>query len=49
MVRFLEINWFVRVTQMNHIPMYNDHDWNMDWGSTRLPATCNVYMSAFSD
>uniref|UniRef100_A0A2K6GL81 Fatty acid desaturase 1 n=1 Tax=Propithecus coquereli TaxID=379532 RepID=A0A2K6GL81_PROCO len=49
MVRFLESNWFVWVTQMNHIPMHIDHDRNKDWVSTQLQATCNVHKSAFND
>ncbi|XP_033061027.1 acyl-CoA (8-3)-desaturase isoform X2 [Trachypithecus francoisi] len=48
-VRFLESNWFVWVSQMNHIPMHIDHDRNMDWVSTQLQATCNVHKSAFND
>ncbi|EPQ11433.1 Fatty acid desaturase 1 [Myotis brandtii] len=48
-VRFLESNWFVWVTQMNHIPMHIDHDQNRDWVSTQLQATCNVHKSAFND
>lgn len=48
-VRFLESNWFVWVTQMNHIPMHIDHDRNVDWVSTQLQATCNVHQSAFND
>lgn len=34
--RFLESNWFVWVTQMNHIPMHIDHDRNRDWVSTQV-------------
>lgn len=34
--RFLESNWFVWVTQMNHIPMHIDHDRNVDWVSTQV-------------
>ncbi|XP_045711290.1 acyl-CoA (8-3)-desaturase isoform X4 [Phyllostomus hastatus] len=49
MVRFLESNWFVWVTQMNHIPMHIDRDQNRDWVSTQLQATCNVHKSAFND
>ncbi|XP_045430026.1 acyl-CoA (8-3)-desaturase isoform X1 [Pipistrellus kuhlii] len=49
MVRFLESNWFVWVTQMNHIPMHIDYDQNKDWVSTQLQATCNVHESAFND
>ncbi|XP_064144014.1 acyl-CoA (8-3)-desaturase isoform X1 [Loxodonta africana] len=49
MVRFLESNWFVWVTQMNHIPMHIDHDRNRDWVSTQLQATCNVHKSFFND
>ncbi|KAG8505684.1 Acyl-CoA (8-3)-desaturase [Galemys pyrenaicus] len=49
MVRFLESNWFVWVTQMNHIPMHIDHDRNKDWFSTQLQATCNVHKSPFND
>ncbi|OBS58746.1 hypothetical protein A6R68_10074 [Neotoma lepida] len=48
-VRFLESNWFVWVTQMNHIPMHIDYDQNVDWVSTQLQATCNVHQSAFND
>ncbi|XP_074087422.1 acyl-CoA (8-3)-desaturase [Macrotis lagotis] len=48
-VRFLESNWFVWVTQMNHIPMHIDHDHNEDWVSTQLQATCNVHESLFND
>lgn len=47
--RFLESNWFVWVTQMNHIPMHIDHDRNVDWVSTQLQATCNVHQSAFNN
>uniref|UniRef100_A0A5F8HLS2 Fatty acid desaturase domain-containing protein n=1 Tax=Monodelphis domestica TaxID=13616 RepID=A0A5F8HLS2_MONDO len=47
--RFLESNWFVWVTQMNHIPMHIDHDRNVDWVSTQLQATCNVHESFFND
>uniref|UniRef100_A0A8D1G282 Acyl-CoA (8-3)-desaturase n=1 Tax=Sus scrofa TaxID=9823 RepID=A0A8D1G282_PIG len=36
LVRFLESNWFVWVTQMNHIPMHIDHDRNVDWFSMQL-------------
>lgn len=36
--RFLESNWFVWVTQMNHIPMHIDHDRNVDWVSTQVRA-----------
>ncbi|XP_068411607.1 acyl-CoA (8-3)-desaturase isoform X2 [Eschrichtius robustus] len=39
MVRFLESNWFVWVTQMNHIPMHIDYDRNVDWVSTQLEAS----------
>lgn len=38
--RFLESNWFVWVTQMNHIPMHIDHDRNMDWVSTQVKLVC---------
>ncbi|XP_033612671.1 acyl-CoA (8-3)-desaturase isoform X2 [Fukomys damarensis] len=48
-VRFLESNWFVWVTQMNHIPMHIDHDRNVDWVSAQLQATCNVEQSFFND
>ncbi|EPY89623.1 fatty acid desaturase 1 [Camelus ferus] len=48
-VRLLESNWFVWVTQMNHIPMHMDHDQNVDWVSTQIQATCNVHKSAFND
>ena len=34
--RFLESNWFVWVTQMNHIPMHIDYDRNVDWVSTQV-------------
>lgn len=34
--RFLESNWFVWVTQMNHIPMHIDYDQNVDWVSTQV-------------
>uniref|UniRef100_A0A7M4EIS7 Fatty acid desaturase 1-like n=1 Tax=Crocodylus porosus TaxID=8502 RepID=A0A7M4EIS7_CROPO len=49
LVRFIESNWFVWVTQMNHIPMHIDYDNNMDWFSTQLQATCNVQQSLFND
>lgn len=49
LVRFLESNWFVWVTQMNHIPMHIDHDRNVDWFSMQVRATCNVHKSAFND
>ncbi|OXB59710.1 hypothetical protein ASZ78_012631 [Callipepla squamata] len=47
--RFIESNWFVWVTQMNHIPMHIDYDKNVDWFSTQLQATCNVRQSLFND
>ncbi|XP_063293827.1 acyl-CoA (8-3)-desaturase isoform X2 [Pelobates fuscus] len=37
LVRFLESNWFVWVTQMNHIPMNIDYDQNKEWLSTQFP------------
>lgn len=49
LVRFIESNWFVWVTQMNHIPMNIDYDQNKDWVSTQLQATCNVHQSLFND
>ncbi|KAM6075290.1 acyl-CoA (8-3)-desaturase-like isoform 1-T1 [Chlamydotis macqueenii] len=49
LVRFIESNWFVWVTQMNHIPMHIDYDKNVDWFSTQLQATCNVHQSFFND
>ncbi|KAE8606933.1 hypothetical protein XENTR_v10010932 [Xenopus tropicalis] len=48
-VRFIESNWFVWVTQMNHIPMNIDYDQNKEWLSTQLQATCNVDQSLFND
>ncbi|CAN0167170.1 unnamed protein product [Lampetra fluviatilis] len=48
-VRFLESNWFVWVTQMNHIPMNIDRDHQRDWTTTQLQATCNVDQSLFND
>lgn len=48
-VRFLESNWFVWVSQMSHIPMHIDRDQNKDWLSTQLQATCNVHKSFFND
>ncbi|EMP32025.1 Fatty acid desaturase 1 [Chelonia mydas] len=49
LVRLIESNWFVWVTQMNHIPMHIDYDKNVDWFSTQLQATCNVHQSLFND
>ncbi|KAM6358917.1 acyl-CoA (8-3)-desaturase-like isoform 3-T3 [Alca torda] len=49
LVRFIESNWFVWITQMNHIPMHIDYDKNVDWFSTQLQATCNVHQSLFND
>uniref|UniRef100_K7G437 Fatty acid desaturase 1 n=1 Tax=Pelodiscus sinensis TaxID=13735 RepID=K7G437_PELSI len=49
LARFIESNWFVWVTQMNHIPMHIDYDKNVDWLSTQLQATCNVHQSLFND
>ncbi|KAG9475702.1 hypothetical protein GDO78_003878 [Eleutherodactylus coqui] len=49
LVRFLESNWFVWVTQMNHIPMHIDYDDNKEWLSGQLQATCNVDQSFFND
>lgn len=41
MHRFIESNWFVWVTQMNHIPMHIDYDKNVDWFSTQVrPSLC---------
>uniref|UniRef100_A0A6I8R860 Uncharacterized protein n=1 Tax=Xenopus tropicalis TaxID=8364 RepID=A0A6I8R860_XENTR len=33
--RFIESDWFVWVTQMNHIPMNIDYDQNKEWLSTQ--------------
>lgn len=49
MVSSLESNWFVWVTQMKYIPMYNDNDWKSGLGLHLAPRTCNVCMSAFRD
>ncbi|XP_058859052.1 acyl-CoA (8-3)-desaturase-like [Acipenser ruthenus] len=49
LVRFIESNWFVWVTQMNHIPMDIDRDRNKDWLTMQLEATCNVEQSLFND
>ncbi|XP_072128500.1 acyl-CoA (8-3)-desaturase-like isoform X2 [Mobula birostris] len=49
LVRFVESNWFVWVTQMNHIPMTIDHDQNEEWLTMQLHATCNVHQSFFND
>ncbi|KAL8170048.1 UNVERIFIED_CONTAM: hypothetical protein K2H54_062358 [Gekko kuhli] len=49
LARFLESNWFLWVSQMNHIPMNIDYDKNLDWVSTQLSATCNVDQSLFND
>ncbi|XP_036390751.1 acyl-CoA (8-3)-desaturase-like [Megalops cyprinoides] len=49
LVRFLESNWFVWVTQMNHIPMHIDRDQNKDWLTMQVEATCNVEQSLFND
>lgn len=38
MHRFIESNWFVWITQMNHIPMHIDYDKNVDWFSTQVRA-----------
>uniref|UniRef100_A0A4W3IH24 Cytochrome b5 heme-binding domain-containing protein n=1 Tax=Callorhinchus milii TaxID=7868 RepID=A0A4W3IH24_CALMI len=46
---FIESNWFVWVTQMNHIPMNIDHDQKEDWLTMQLHATCNVHQSLFND
>ncbi|KAH0621059.1 hypothetical protein JD844_022073 [Phrynosoma platyrhinos] len=46
---FLESNWFLWVSQMNHIPMSIDYDQNLDWVSAQLSATCNVDQSWFND
>ncbi|XP_066486135.1 acyl-CoA (8-3)-desaturase-like [Tiliqua scincoides] len=47
--RYLESNWFIWVSQMNHIPMNIDYDKNADWVSCQLAATCNVDQSLFND
>ncbi|XP_020662644.3 acyl-CoA (8-3)-desaturase-like [Pogona vitticeps] len=47
--RFLESNWFLWVSQMNHIPMNIDYDQNLDWVSAQLAATCDVDQSWFND
>ncbi|XP_039620141.1 acyl-CoA (8-3)-desaturase-like [Polypterus senegalus] len=49
LVRFLESNWFVWVTQMNHIPMEIDRDQNKEWLVMQVQATCNVEQSLFND
>ncbi len=40
--RTLESNWFVWVTQMNHIPMQVESDQQLDWASQQCSSTCNV-------
>ncbi|XP_054827488.1 acyl-CoA (8-3)-desaturase-like [Eublepharis macularius] len=49
LARFLEMIWFIWVTQTNHIPMHIDYDKNLDWVSTQTAATCNVNQSLFND
>ncbi|XP_074647947.1 acyl-CoA 6-desaturase-like isoform X2 [Tubulanus polymorphus] len=47
--RTLESNWFVWVTQMNHIPMDIDKDTNREWLTLQLKSTCNVDPGLFND
>ncbi|XP_001916155.1 fatty acid desaturase 3 [Equus caballus] len=48
-VRVLESQWFVWVTQVNHIPREIGHDKHRDWITLQLLATCNVESSLFLD
>ncbi|XP_022103051.1 fatty acid desaturase 2-like [Acanthaster planci] len=49
LIKFLESNWFVWTSQMNHIPMEIDHDQRKEWLPAQLHATCDVESSFFND
>ena len=47
--RFVESQWYVWVTQINHLSMDIDPDQHLDWVSMQLKGTCNVAPSPFMD
>jgi len=49
LLRIVESHWFVYVTQMNHLPMHIDFDYQTDWPTLQNLATCNVEGSLFND
>jgi fatty acid desaturase len=49
LVRSIESHWFVWTTQMSHLPMNIDRDYQKSWFRTQLMATCNVEQSLFND
>jgi len=48
-MRTVHGNWFVWVTQMNHIPMEIDFDRQEAWVPMQLHGTCNVRSTPFND
>jgi len=47
--RTLESHWFVWVTQMSHLPMHVDDDFQLDWPTLQCLTTCNVNGGWFND
>lgn len=49
LLRCLDSQWFVWVSQSNHIPMDIEQDTEKPWLALQLSATCNVEKSWFND
>ena len=48
-MRFIGGQWYVWVTQINHIPMEIDREKNRDWVTMQCAGTCNIEPSLFMD
>ncbi len=48
-IRFVESQWYVWVTQINHLSMDIDPEKHLDWATMQLRGTCNVTPSPFMD
>ena len=46
-MRFVESQWYVWVSQINHIPMDVEAEKHLDWVTLQLRGTCNVKPSLF--
>ena len=42
-------NWYVWVTQINHLPMDIEDDSHLDWVRLQVKGTCNITPSVFMD
>ena len=46
-MRFVESQWYVWVSQINHIPMDVEAEKHLNWVTLQLRGTCNVKPSLF--